>query len=105
MQYGAVASEIFERAAEAETESEIPKALEECPLLDEFQQEMYGIWKQLCNSRTQGFDVANPVSISDMVAYLAARPVCEAWYFFHIIRALDDVWLADARERMNNKAT
>lgn len=95
----------MDRAAEAEAPDQMPKALETCPVLDEFQMEMYGAWKALCNSRSEGFSVANPISMADAVAYITAYPFCEPWYFLRVIRALDDVWLADARERMKNKGT
>lgn len=47
----------------------------------------------LSECRSMSYSAPNPITVSDMMAYIVVNPICDALRFFSLVRALDRVFL------------
>lgn len=72
---------------------DIPAPLLSQPELPEQTAAVLGAFLALSESRSSNGYGPNPISVSDISAYLWINPICEARRFFALVRTLDRVFL------------
>lgn len=50
-----------------------------------------------------GFQMANPLTAADILAYQQMHPICDAPRFFALVKSLDSVFLAWAEKQAANR--
>lgn len=83
----------------AENPEHIPEPLLDQPTLPEASAATLQAFLDLSQCRSMGYSAPNPITASDILAYIQINPICEPRRFFALVRSLDSVFLAWAEKQ------
>lgn len=72
----------------------IPAPLLNQPTLPQATAAVLQAFLELSECRSMGFQLPNPLTAADILAYYQMHPICDAPRFFALVKSLDTVFLA-----------